>query len=68
MPIETNERVKEMLIKKALEKGIPADEIERMYGVTFVSIPKTNKNKVSYSETKYYGNSCKVTFTETYQK
>ena len=68
MPIETNERVKEMLIKKALEKGILADEIERMYGVTFVSITKTNKNKFSYSETEYYGNSCKVTFTEIYQK
>ncbi len=57
------ERLKEELVRKALNKGVPIEEIERMYGVTFVDIPKTNKHKHSYSETKYYGNECRVATT-----
>ena len=57
------ERLKEELVRKALNQGVPIEEIERMYGVTFVNIPETNKNKHSYSETKYYGNECRVTTT-----
>lgn len=56
-------RLKDELVRKALDQGVPIEEIERMYGVIFVSIPKTNENKHSYSETKYYGNKCKVTTT-----
>lgn len=56
-------RLKEELVRKALNKGVPIEEIERMYGVTFVEIPKTNKYKRSYSETHYYGNECRVTTT-----
>lgn len=59
----TNKRLKEELVHKALDQGVPIEEIERMYGVTFVKIPETNKNKHSYSETKYYGNKCRVTTT-----
>lgn len=59
----TNKRLKEELVRKALNQGVPIEEIERMYGVTFVNIPETNKNKHSYSETKYYGNKCRVTTT-----
>lgn len=58
-----NKRLEEELVRKALNQGVPIDEIERMYGVTFVEIPKTNKNKHSYSETHYYGNKCRVTTT-----
>lgn len=58
-----NERVKEMLVQKAIEAGVPLDEIERMYNVKFVNVNKDNPNKHSYSETKYYGNLCKVTTT-----
>ena len=57
------ERLKEELVRKALDRGIPIEEIERMYNVTFVKIPKTNKDKHSYSETTYYGNERKVTIT-----
>lgn len=57
------ERLKEELVRKALNQGITIEEIERMYNVTFVKIPKTNENKHSYSETKYYGNECRVTTT-----
>ena len=57
------ERLKEELVRKALNQGVPIEEIERMYGVTFVKIPKTNENKHSYSETRYYGNECRVTTT-----
>lgn len=57
------ERLKEELVRKALNQGVPIEEIERMYGVTFVNIPETNKNKHYYSETKYYGNKCIVTTT-----
>jgi hypothetical protein len=57
------ERLKEELVRKALNQGFPIEEIERMYNVTFVKIPKTNENKHSYSETKYYGNECRVTTT-----
>lgn len=57
------ERLKEELVRKALDRGVPIEEIERMYNVIIVNIPKTNKNKYSYSETKYYGNECKVTTT-----
>lgn len=57
------ERLKEELVRRTLNKGVPIEEIERMYNVTFVNIPKTNKNKHSYSETKYYGNECRVTTT-----
>lgn len=56
-------RLKEELVQKALNQGVPIDEIGRMYCVTFVKIPKTNEHKHSYSETKYYGNECKVTTT-----
>ena len=57
------ERLKEELVRKALNQGVPIEEIERMYGVTFVRISETNENKHSYSETKYYGNECRVTTT-----
>ena len=57
------ERLKEELVRKALDRGVPIEEIEEMYGVTFVKIPKTNENKHSYSETNYYGNECRVTTT-----
>lgn len=57
------ERLKDELVRKALSQGVPIEEIERMYNVTFVKIPETNKNKHSYSETKYYGNECRVTTT-----
>ena len=57
------ERLKEELVRKALNQGVPIEEIERMYGVTFVRIPETNEHKHSYSETKYYGNECRVTTT-----
>jgi len=57
------ERLKEDLVRKALDQGVPMEEIERMYNVTFVKIPETNENKHSYSETKYYGNECKITMT-----
>ena len=58
-----NERVKEMLVQKAIKAGVPLEEIERMYGVKFVKVAKNNPNKHSYSETKYYGNKCIVTTT-----
>ena len=57
------DRIKEMLVQKAIEAGVPLDEIERMYGVKFVPIKEENPNKHSYSETKYFGNLCKVTTT-----
>lgn len=57
------ERLKEELVQKSLDQGVPIEEIERMYGVKFVKVTKTNKNKHSYSETKYYGNDCRVTTT-----
>ncbi len=57
------ERLKKELVRKALDQGVSIEEIEEMYNVTFVKIPKTNENKHSYSETKYYGNECKVTIT-----
>lgn len=57
------ERLKMELVQKALDQKVPIEEIEEMYNVTFVKIPKTNKHKHSYSETKYYGNECKVTTT-----
>lgn len=56
-------RLKEELVRKALNKGVPIEEIERMYGVKFVKVAKNNPNKHSYSETKYYGNECRVTTT-----
>lgn len=59
----TNKRLKEELVRKALNQGVPIEEIERMYGVTFVRIPETNEHKHSYSETRYYGNECRVTTT-----
>lgn len=57
------ERLKEELVRKALSQGVPIEEIERMYGVKFVKVAKNNPNKHSYSETKYYGNECRVTTT-----
>lgn len=57
------ERLKEELVRKALDQGVPIEEIEEMYNVTFVKIPETNEHKHSYSETKYYGNECKITTT-----
>ena len=57
------ERLKEELVQKALDRGVPMEEIERMYNVVFVKIPETNENKHSYSETTYYGNNCKITMT-----
>lgn len=57
------ERLKEELVRKALNQGVPIEEIERMYGVKFVKVAKNNPNKHSYSETKYYGNECRVTTT-----
>lgn len=57
------ERLKEELVQKALDRGVPIEEIERMYNVVFVNIPKTNENKHSYSETTHYGNDCKITIT-----
>ena len=57
------ERLKEELVRKALNRGVPIEEIERMYGVKFVKVAKNNPNKHSYSETKYYGNECRVTTT-----
>ena len=56
-------RLKEELVQKALEHGVPMEEIERMYNVVFVKIPETNENKHSYTETTYYGNNCKITMT-----
>lgn len=47
---ENSERLKEELVRKALNQGVPIEEIERMYGVTFVEISETNKNKCSYAE------------------
>lgn len=65
--MKPDEKIKEMLkkrlVQKALNQGISIAEIERMYNVTFVDIPKINENKHSYSETKYYENECKVTTT-----
>ena len=58
-----NKKVKDMLVQRAIEAGVPLDEIERMYGVKFVPIKEENPNKHSYSETKYFGNVCKVTTT-----
>ena len=57
------ERLKEELVRKALNRGVAIEEIERMYGVKFVKVAKNNPNKHSYSETKYYGNECRVTTT-----
>ena len=57
------ERLTEELVRKALDQGVPIEEIERMYGVKFVKVAKNNPNKHSYSETKYYGNECRVTTT-----
>ena len=57
------ERLKEELVRKALNQGVPIEEIERMYNVTIVKIPETNEHKHSYSETKFYGNECRVTTT-----
>lgn len=57
------ERFKEELVRKALNQGVPIEEIERMYGVKFVEVAKNNPNKHSYSEIKYYGNKCMVTKT-----
>lgn len=57
------ERLKEELVRKALDHGVPIEEIERMYGVKFVKVAKNNPNKHSYSETKYCGNKCMVTKT-----
>lgn len=57
------ERLKEELVRKALNQGVPIEEIERMYGVKFVKVAKNNPNKHSYSETRYYGNECRVTTT-----
>lgn len=56
-------RLKEELVQKALDQGASIKEIEKMYNVTFVKIPKTNENKHSYSETTHYGNDCKITIT-----
>ena len=58
-----NEKLKEILVQNAIEAGVPLDEIERMYGVKFALIEEENPNKHSYSETKYFGNLCKVTTT-----
>lgn len=58
-----NEKLKEILVQNAIEAGVPLDEIERMYGVKFAKFVKVNKDKHSYSETKYYGNKCTVTTT-----
>lgn len=58
-----NKRMKELLVQNAIEAGVPLDEIERMYGVKFAKLVKVNKDKHSYSETKYYGNECRVTTT-----
>lgn len=57
------ERLKEELVRKALNQGVPIEEIERMYGIKFVKVAKNNPNKHSYSETKYHGNECRVTTT-----
>lgn len=57
------ERLKEELVRKALNQGVPIEEIERMYGVKFIKVAKNNPNKHSYSETKYCGNECRVTTT-----
>ena len=57
------ERLKMELVQKALDRGVPIEEIERMHNITFVKIPKTNKDKHSYSETTHYGNDCKITIT-----
>ena len=56
-------RLKEELVRKALNQGVPIEEIEEMYGVKFVKVAKNNPNKHSYSEIKYYGNKCIVTTT-----
>ena len=58
-----NEKLKEILVQNAIEAGVPLDEIERMYNVKFIPIKEENPNKHSYSETKYFGNLCKVTTT-----
>ena len=58
-----NEKLKEILVQNAIEAGVPLDEIERMYNVKFGLIEEENPNKHSYSETKYFGNVCKVTTT-----
>jgi hypothetical protein len=57
------ERLKEELVQKALDQGVPIEEIERMYNVVFVKTPETNENKHTYTETTYYGNECRVTTT-----
>ena len=59
------QRLKEELVQKALDQGASIEEIEEMYNVTFVKIPKTNENKHSYSKTIHYGNDCKITTTVT---
>lgn len=56
-------RLKEELVREALDQGVPMEEIERMYNVVFVKIPETNENKHTYTETTYYGNNCKITTT-----
>jgi hypothetical protein len=61
--VKIKEILKKRLVQKALNQGITIEEIERMYNFTFVKIPKTNENKHSYFETKYYGNECRVTTT-----
>lgn len=57
------EELKEKLVQKALDRGVPMEEIERMYNCVLVRLPETNENKHSYSETTYYGNNCKITMT-----
>lgn len=57
------EDLKEKLVQKALDRGVPMEEIERMYNCVLVRLPETNENKHSYSETTYYGNNCKITMT-----
>ena len=57
------EDLKEKLVQIALDRGVPMEEIERMYNVILVRLPETNENKHSYSETTYYGNNCKITTT-----
>lgn len=57
------EDLKEKLVQRALDHGVPMEEIERRYNCVLVRLPKTNENKHSYSETTYYGNNCKITTT-----
>ena len=57
------ERLKMELVQKALDRGVPMEEIERMYNCVLVRLPETNENKHSYSETTYFGNECKITTT-----